>query len=322
MRLIRLFILLVFILAFSSSMWLRAQTSAPTPPPPQTARQALLEMFFGKGENDFTKHLPEDARQTLIHKSDSPETNSVMRIATIGRQMIAEGGRIETFETGPNLLVSEQTDGHEKYEIAVEHDTLMGEDDEIELSVRYYKGGLLQSLPLIPRLIFTLRQEKEVWRLTEVTAAAHIPLTDPDYLKGLRKDQNESNETAAQNRMTLMATAETAYLNRHPDLGYSCVLATLVAPEPGANPGEAGFVYDPGQGKDEWSGYRFAFAGCEGTPATKYRVSAVPVESDAGLKTFCVDESGTLKFVTNGKISSCFSHGQPVNPPGPTFSTD
>lgn len=320
MRPIRL-VFLVLILAFASSMRLQAQTTAPTPRPPQTARQALLEMFFGKGENDFAKHLPEDARQTLIHKSDSPETNTVMRIATIGRQMIAEGGRIETFETGPNLLVSEQIDGHEKFEIAIEHDTLMGEDDEIEISVRYYKDGLLQPLPVVPRLIFTLRQEKEVWRLTEITAAAHVPLTDPDYLKGLRKEQNESNEKAAQNRMTMMATAETAYMNRHPDRGYSCVLETLLAPEPAADPGEGNF-YDPGQGKDEWSGYRFAFTGCEGTPATKYRVSAVPVESDAGLKTFCVDESGTLKFVTNSKISSCFSHGQPVNPPGPTFSTD
>src|SRR5712672_204594 len=49
-------------MAMAGSISLRAQTA--TPPPPQSARQALLEMLFGKGENDFKKHLPEDARQT------------------------------------------------------------------------------------------------------------------------------------------------------------------------------------------------------------------------------------------------------------------
>jgi hypothetical protein len=320
MRLIRLVSLFV---AVAGSISLRAQTPTATPPPPQSARQALLEMFLGKGENDFTKHLPEAAHQALIHKGDSPETNVILKISTIGRQFTAQGEHLESFETGPNLLVSEQNNGHEKYEIAVEHDTLLGEDDEIELSVHYYKDGQLQSLPVVPRLIFTLRQEKEIWRLTEVTAAVHAPLTDPDYLKGLRKDQNESNEMAAKNRVTVMAMAEGNYASRHPDRGYACTLATLVAPEPGAQPGESGFVYDPGQGNEEWSGYRFALTGCDGTPAAKYRITAVPLESDAGMKTFCADESGAFKFVTTGKSSSCLSRGQPVNAPqAPASSED
>lgn len=309
----RLFRLVPFFVAIAGSISLLAQTPAGTPPPPQSARQALLEMFLGKGENDFTKHLPEVAHQALIHKGDSPETNAILKISTIGRQLTAQGEHFESFETGPNLLISEQSNGHEKYEIAVEHDTLLGEDDEIELSVHYYKDGQLQSLPLVPRLIFTLRQEKEIWRLTEVTAAIHAPLTDPDYLKGLRKDQNESNETAAQNRVVAMATAETNYAARHPDRGYACSLGTLIAAEPGAMPGENGFVYDPGQGNEEWSGYRFALMGCDGTPAAKYRITAVPLESDAGIKTFCADESGAFKFVTTEKSSSCFNRGQSVN---------
>jgi hypothetical protein len=320
MRLIRLVSLFV---AVSGCISLLAQTPAPTPPPPQSARQALLEMFLGKGENDFTKHLPEAAHQALIHKGDSPETNVVLKISTIGRQITAQGEHFETFETGPNLLVTEQNNGHEKYEIAVEHDALLGEDDEIELSVHYYKDGQLQSLPVVPRIIFTLRQEKEIWRLTEVTAAVHAPLTDPDYLKGLRKDQNESNETAAQNRLVTISTAETNYAARHPDRGYACTLATLFAPEPGANPGEGNFVYDPGQSAEEWSGYRFSFTGCDGAPAAKYRITAAPLESDQGLKTFCADEAGAFKFVTTGKSSSCISRGQPVNPPSaPAFSED
>lgn len=220
-------------------------TPTPTPPPPQSARQALLEMFLGKGENDFTKHLPEVAHQALIHKGDSQETNLALRISTFGHQMVAQGEHVESFETGPNLLLIEQNGGRERYEVAVEQDSLIGEDDEIELSIHDYKDGQLQSLAVVPRLIFTLRQEKEIWRLTEVTVAAHIPLTDPDYLKGLRKDQNESNESAAQNRVTIMAAAETNYATRHPDRGYACSLGTLLTSESGATPGENGFVSDP-----------------------------------------------------------------------------
>jgi hypothetical protein len=148
MRLIRV---VCFFVAVTGTLLL-AQTPTVTPPPPQSARQALLEMFLGKGESDFTKHLPETANQALIHKGDSPETNVILKISTIGRQMTAQGEHLESFETGPNLLVSEQNNGHEKYEIAVEHDTLLGEDDEIELSVHYYKDGQLQSLPVVPRV--------------------------------------------------------------------------------------------------------------------------------------------------------------------------
>ena len=47
--------------------------------------------------------------------------------------------------------------------------------------------------------------------------------------------------------------------------------------------------------------YRFALTGCEGTPPSKYRITATPIDADAGMKTFCSDESGTIKFVTDGK---------------------
>jgi hypothetical protein len=36
-----------------------------TPPPPQTARQALIEMFFGTGPNHLEKHLPDVTRNAL-----------------------------------------------------------------------------------------------------------------------------------------------------------------------------------------------------------------------------------------------------------------
>jgi len=302
-----------FLFVATAGIFLRAQTAAPTPPRPQTARQALIEMFLGKGENDFTKHLPESARQALIHKGDSPETSTVLHLSMIGRQIGAEGGHVETFDAGPTLLVSAPNEAQEKLEVIVERDSLLGEEEEIELSFNYYQGMELQALPVVPRVIFTFKQEKEVWKLTEVTVAAHVPLTDPEYLKGLRKQQNESNQAAAQNRVGVLDMAEKGYATRHPDRGYSCTLATLSTPEPSATPGEGGSVYDPGQGSQEWSGYRFEITGCEGSPASKFRITAVPLDSDANVKMFCADESGTVKSLAGTKTSACFTRGEATN---------
>jgi hypothetical protein len=298
-------------IAFTGCVPLLAQAAAPAAPPPQSARQALIEMFMGKGENDFARHLPEAARQTLIHKGETPDTSIILKISTIARQAAAQGEHLETFDEGSTFLTFEQSASHEKTEVAVEHDSLLGEDDEIELSIHYYKEGQLQSLPVVPRLIFTLRQEKEIWRLMEVTVAAHIPLTDPDYLKGLRREQDEANELQAQMRVSEIAAAEAAYAAKHPDLGYACALSSFSAPDPATESGEASNSL--GLANAESGGYRFAISGCEGTPASKYRVTAVPADSDETLKMFCADESGTLKFVIGGKGSTCFTHGQPVN---------
>ena len=285
------------------------------PPPPQSARQALIEMFLGKGENDLVKHLPDITRKALIRKDESPESSIVLRIAAIGRSMAAQGRTVDTFDTGPNILVTEQPD-HERVEVAVEHDSLMGDQDEIELSVHAYKDGQEENLPVIPRLIFTMKQEKDVWLLTEITVAGHIPLTDPDYLKVLRKQQDEANEQMAQMRMNMIVNGQKAYSSAHPETGYACALSSLVPPKTESTDTErTPASFDPGQGSEEWNGYRFTLNGCGGTPSSKYRLAAVPIDSESAGKTFCADESGKVKFVTSGKASSCFSGGQELNPP-------
>ena len=143
-----------------------------------------------------------------------------------------------------------------------------------------------------------------------MTVAAHMPLTDPDYLKTLRKEQNEMYEARAQMRMNIIVAAETGYAAKSPDQGYTCAMANLFTGEPAAGQEQPAAYYDPGQGSEEWNGYHFALSGCGGNPATKYRVTAVPTDSDAETKTFCSDQSGTLRFVIGEKVSSCFSQGQ------------
>ncbi len=316
----RRFSLTVALFAVTSTSFAQTSTTASSQPP-QSARQALIEMLLGKGPDDFLKHLPDVTRQALMRKGDSP-SSIFMQIAGIGVHLRGQG-HVETFDAGPIILTSEN-DEHEKVEATVEHDSLMGEDDEIEVSFRYTKDGELQQLPVVPRLTFTLRQEKEIWKLVDLTAAARFPLTDPDYLNGLRKQQDEENQSAAQMRVGMITGAESEYKSSHPAVGYTCKLETLFAPnvapqslgnqdqsQDGANQGESGGFNMPNEfAKEESTGYRFSLTGCSGSPANRFRITAVPLDSDAGLKTFCADQSGTVKFLKGGTGSACFSQGE------------
>jgi hypothetical protein len=309
---------LILLAALTANVAAHTQTQVQkqTPPqPPQTARQALIEMFMGKNPDSFAKHLPTVASQALMRKGESPETSVVQKISMIGHQ-IAGLGHVETFDEGPMLLVSEQEEGKEKVktEVIVERDNLMGESDEIEVSIHMYRDGQPEFLPVVPRLIFTMTQENEVWRLTEATLAAHVPLTDPDYLKGVRKKEDESNESMASNRVSMIVAAEKGYLTKHPDQGYTCKLADLFQQQASAIPADGQAVeYNAGLLDGEFAGYHVALSGCEGSPASKFQVTAVPVASDAGMKTYCADESGSMRFMVDGRAAACLSRGQVLN---------
>jgi hypothetical protein len=311
----------VLLAAFAGIVPSHAQTPTQPPAPPQTARQALIEMFMGKSPDAFVKHLPSAASRALIRKGESPETSAVQKISIIGRQLAAQG-HAETFDEGPMLLVSEQEEGKQKVktEVTVERDNLMGENDEIEVSIHVYRDGEPEFLPVIPRLIFTMTQEKDVWRLTEATLAAHVPLTDPEYLKGVRKQENQVNESIASSRVTMIASAEARYVSKYPDRGYSCNMTDLFGKsDPGNTSDQASENYAPGLIGDESSGYHFSLAGCDGKSASKFHITAVPIESDSGMKAFCADESGTVRFELNGKGASCLSRGQVLNQGAVTF---
>ena len=277
---------------------------------PQSARQALIEMFLAKGGENFAKHLSDDTRKTLIRRGETSESSMVLRFASIaGQGMLSE--HVETFDSGPNILVSDDPSGHQRTEVAIEHDSQSGDNDEIELSVHIYVDGREQSMQVVPRLTFTLQQENDVWRLTEMTIAAHVPLADPDYLNGLRKRQDEANESAAQGRIAMIERAESAYAANHPDAGYTCSLAQLFAP-PAGNTQDSSF-YDSYYLSEESNGYHFSLTGCGGSPASKYAISAVPMDSASSMQSFCSDQSGTMRWVAEGNTSSCVSDGQPVN---------
>jgi hypothetical protein len=276
-------------------------------------------MFFGKEPDAFAKHLPLDARRMLIRKGETPETSIVQRISTLGQQITAQGGHIETFDIGRTLLTS-QPEGpqRDKFEVVVEHDNLMGENDEIELSIQVEKNGQPEFLPVVPRLIFSMTMEKEIWRLSEVTIAGRIPLTDPDYVNGVRKEEDEANEKGASMRVSMIASAELTYSAGNPARGYTCVLPDLF--------GRSGAAESPdpsgasGWAATEANGYHFSLSGCDGNPASKFQIIAVPVDSESKMKVYCADETGTVRFAADGKGSDCLKRGKPI--PQTSVETD
>ena len=308
------FATLIFVLCVGAL--LTAQSPAPKP---QTARQALIEMFLDEGDG-FAKHLPEAARNLYSQYGDAPFLSTLLRSSGLVRELATPVEHRQLFDDGPAILVNEFNSGRDRTEVTVERDSLAGEAEEIELSVHMYHDGQEQWLAVMPRLSFTMKQEKGIWRLTDVAANLRVPLGDPLYLRGLRGQQQEATEATVQWRIVTLLKAERGYFSEHSDRGYACQLSALIAPEPAEDPsddsgGVAQGYFDPGQGNTEWNGYRFAMQGCEGNPVSKFQLTAVAIDSDSGMKTFCADESGTVKAATVTKVAECFSNGEVVSSP-------
>jgi hypothetical protein len=346
------FVLLIML----AGVFAPAQISPPAPDVPvQTARQALLEMFLGKTPDAFAKHLPESVHHALLRKGDTITSSLMRQFAGIGLTLSSGGNKLETFDTGPTLAVIEDSNGGHKLEVLVDSDSLQGEEDVIELSFRAYQDGQFQGLPVVPRLTFSMTQEKDVWRVNELRAEGRIPLTDPDYLNGLRKEQNKLYERMAPMQIQMMVSAEKGYSQTHPAQGYTCKLRDVLGsqfyalavdqgsaqPAPGTEVSvqlgasmvgqdsapldskvEAGnqspwpavaqaAPSDPGTADGTKDGYVFSVSGCTGSPATKFTIAAVPQEDDSGMKAFCADESGTLRYAADGQAETCLSAGQP-----------
>ena len=113
-------------LAICSSL-LFAQKQAPAPP--QSARQALIEIITG-GQKAFGKHLTVEVQQLLAKAS--PQSTAAFGMFDIRRQI---GGETQTFETGPVLLAINQPAEREKLEVRIENDDLSGDEDTMELSL-------------------------------------------------------------------------------------------------------------------------------------------------------------------------------------------
>lgn len=76
-------------------------------------------------------------------------------------------------------------------------------------------------------------------------------------------------------RMNMIVNGHKTYSAAHPEIGYACALSILVPQKTESTDAEqTPASFDPGQGSEEWNGYRFTLTGCGGTPSSKYRLAA------------------------------------------------
>ena len=313
--------------------------SVPAQPMPQNARQALIEMLFSKTPGTFDKHLPE-ATLAAMHKAPPGSPAAMVEtFALLSTQMQTQnhGGRFETFEAGSTLLIAEDPTQHSKIEVIVDHDDLRGTKDEIELSFNVWKDGESQTGGVTPHLIFTMQQEKSVWKLYGVTFSVGISLTDAKLLKALSTPvqpkvtattttasdptiqsttsfgmavNNESSVIAA---MRTINTAQITYAATYPDQGFACSISSLGGMGGGGTPDEHhAMLIEPRLANGRKSGYAFRISNCSGTPATTYALSAVPADPSSGTKAYCSDQTAALRFSPDGNAANCLSSGQPV----------
>ena len=302
-------------------------------PMPQTARQALIEMFFGKVTGSFEKHLPE-ATLAAIHKAQPGSMGSMFSLFSMLSAQAHSTGHIESFEAGPTLFTTEDPQTHSKLEAIVERDDLNGETDEIELSFRAYKDGQLQNAGLDSRLVLDMRPENKTWRLHDIKLSIGISLTDPNFLKLLDTPikppvtntaatqmqsapamnfgaMRSNNETSAAASIRTINTAQTTYAASYPAHGFTCTLSDLGGMGGGSGADEHhALLLEPRLSNGRKSGYIFKLSNCNGTPASTYIVTAVPADVNAGARAFCSDQSGVVRYSQDGNADSCLRTGQ------------
>ncbi len=315
-------------------------------PAPQTARQALMEMFNGK-QSSFMSHLPA-ATLAALEKSGALATmQQYSALAGHMQTQKAEGSSFDTFETGSVMLAL--SDGKGKmFQVVVDKDSLQGDEDSIEVSFHSYKEQVLQRTPFLPRMTFVMKSEVGVWKLNEIEFTMRVPLADPDFLnsitEGIKARMSAAPKLsltqggAAQNSMTQSSTmppalaqfpstlgsdasvlgamrsiltAEATYSRSYHAVGYTCTLSDL----DGFGGGEANehqaMLIPSGLTGGRKFGYVFALSGCSGNPATAFRLTAAPARNNLGRKAFCSDQSGAIRYTVDGNPTTCITSGVP-----------
>lgn len=305
-----------------SNMSVAQQSSSP-----QTARQALLEMFFSKTPGTFTKHLPS---ATLAALEKGGAMANLQQYSLMASHFHTEGN-LQTFETGPVLMSSQDPKTGQKIETIVEQDTLRGDQDEIELSFQIYKDGQAQRTPFMPQMTLSMKQEAQVWRLNEVSVTIHLPLADPDLLKTITDkmkppiadssafvpQKQPATASSGSDAMVLGAmrrilTAEVTYAASYPVVGFSCTLGDLDGFGSAERNEHQAMLIDSGLASGKRYGFVFTLSGCTGTPATTFQLSAAPAPNVFGRKAFCADQSAIIRSSQDGNPATCLASGTPV----------
>lgn len=323
----RFAVVVAFLILCHLSSW---PQSAPTPP--QTARRALMEMFFSKTPGTFMKHLP---AITLAALQKSGALASLQQYSLMASQWQTQGNNLQTFETGSVLLASTDPHTGQKVEVVVENDSLQGDQDDIELSFQTYQDNQLQRTPYMPQMTFSMRMESGVWKLNELSVTVHLPLADPDFLKSftekMKPQSGVQNISAPKSEITVagpippstndpvviaamrtILTAEITYSSTYRAVGFTCTLSDLDGFGGAERNEHQAMLIHSGLASGKRYGYVFMLSGCTGAPAASFHLSATPYGEGYPRPAFCADQSGVIRSATDGNPTTCDAAGTPV----------
>jgi len=294
---------------------------------PQTARQALLEMFFSKTPGTLVKHLPTATRAAL---EKTGALASLQQYSAMAAQLQTQGGNFQTFDTGSVLLAGENPKTAQKFEITVENDALRGDQDEIELSFQTYKDGQVERTPFMPQMTFSMKKETQIWKLNEISVTIHLPLADPDFLKAITEKMtphNGPNAYAARpeisgqpagsdatvlGAMRSILAAEATYANSYPAVGFTCTLSSLDGFGGGERNEHQAMLIDSGLASGKRYGFVFTLSGCGQVPASSFQLTAAPNGNGPGRKAFCADQTRVIRSSNDGNPATCLASGTAV----------
>jgi hypothetical protein len=303
-------LLLLFLLPAASS----AQLVDRTPPPPQTPRQALMEVLKSRDSNALQRHLPELTRKKLREFAGDNALASMMPgLGIAGLMGHGSGQTMEVFEAGPILALLEHPRRQEKIEIVIEAEDFRGDENDFELGIRTYKEGKEYLHWYAPRILLRMQEEEGVWRFAEVGFSAKLPLSDPDFLDMVGKEFRETREQVVVGNMRSLLTAQIQYASNYPESGYACSLETL-----GGKRGRLGerqpnekfaMLIDDTLASGRRDGYTYAITHCTGRPVASFAVTAVPDAPGSG-RAFCANESGVIRYAADGRAETCLASGK------------
>jgi hypothetical protein len=318
------------ILSFITTALLTRGLAAQQNTAPQTARQALLEMFFSKTPGTLVKHLP-SATRTALEKSGAMA--SLDQYSAMASQFQSQGQNLQTFETGSVLLTGENPKSGDKVEVSVESDSLRGDQDDIVLTFQTYKNGQAQRTPFMPQITFSMKQEAQIWKLNEISVTIHLPLADPDFLKAITEKVKPAATTTTSTSfvpqpqvsvtpagsdamvtaaMRTILNAEVTYATMYPTVGFTCTLSDLDGFGGGERNEHQAMLINSGLASGKKYGFVFTLSGCSASPATSFHLSVTPNSNVFGRKAFCADSSNVIRSSDDGNAATCFARGTPV----------
>jgi hypothetical protein len=304
------------------------------PKPPQTPRQALLEIVTGGGKA-IQKHLTVEIQQMIAQASKKKDASakagpdiSMLLGELAGMPSLAGEKDLQTFESGPVLFSYVQRNEKQRIEVRVEGDDLSGNQDEIQLSIHLFKDGQEQSIPFMPNIIVGLKQQENTWRLSEIGGNAKLAVGDPKFFTDLLKLQQGDEQEAQQRKkpreevtekperprlpafsiVKILAYAETSYAASNPEVGFTCNLADLAAVQGSGYPE----ILDPQVGTGTYNGYRFTVTGCDTKPAIVFHIIAEPLAVGSGSQAFCTDPTHNIRVSDDGRGGTCVVAGRVI----------